>query len=338
MTITPTNEQYHGLGKSEWPLYSLFGLTMASDFAFVNRLVPGAGSPDVTFTCVPDAPYAIGWERTVPAYASPSCIDSGKSVFYLFRRTTFDVMRFTEIADFYLWPDRIVCHLLNPDYDYLVEIYLLGTVLSYWLELQGMPTLHAAAVVTEDRAVAFIGTNGASKSSLAATFMQAGYPLLTDDILPVQGYSDRFVGFSGYPQMRLWPDQAQYFLGHYRNLEQVHPAYAKRRVPVGSNNFGDFCEASQPLSCIYLLERSESAEGAIKITSVSPRDAVIELVRHSFGAHIVEAIGLQAQRFGFFIEMARCVTMRRIIYPSGMHHLPRVRYLILQDLGIEERP
>ena len=333
MAITPTTEHDHGLGKNAWPLYSLFGLTMASDFPFANRLAAGAGSRDVTFTCVPDSPYASGWERNVPAYASPSCIESGESVFYLYRRATHDVMRFTEVADFYLWPDRIVCHLLNPVYDYLVEIHLLGTVLSYWLELQGMPTLHAAAVVVDDRAVAFIGTNGASKSSLAATFMQAGYPLLTDDILPLQGCRDRFVGLPGYPQMRLWPDQAQYFLGHYKELEQVHPPYTKRRVPVGTNNFGNFCEASKPLACLYLLERRETAEGAIEITSVSPRDAVIEFVRHSFGAHIVEAIGLHVQRLGFFAEMARCVTMRRIIYPHGMRYLSRVRSSILEDLG-----
>ena len=70
----------------------------------------------------------------------------------------------------------------------------------------------------------------------------------------------------------------------------------------------------------------------IGITPVSPRDAVIELVRHSFTPRVVEAIGLQAQRLDFFAQMVQQVPMRRLVYPSGFAHLPRVRDAILEDL------
>ena len=316
-----------------WTTYRLFGLTLASDFPFANRLAPG-GIPDLTFTCVDRSPLPTNWDQATPSYGSPYRTDDGESIAYLYRLDTCDVLRFTRVADFYLWPDRIICHLLDPAYDYLVEIRLLGPVLSFWLERGGIPALHASAVVVEGHAAAFVTSNSGGKSVLAATLMQAGYPLLTDDILAAERRRGTFVGRPGYPQMRLWPDEARYFLGHYEDLERVHPALSKRRVPIGPDSFGTFCDASQPLACLYLPERRDPVVGGsdIEITPVSPRDAVIELVRHSFIPHVVEALGWQPQRLDFFAQMVQQVPMRQLVYPSGFEHLPRVREAILKDL------
>jgi len=317
-----------------WRVYRLFGFTLASDFHFANRLTPGAGVPDLTFTCVPAAPLPGGWEQAAPAYISPYRTEDGQIILYLYRQATCDVLCFTRVADFYLWPDRIVCHLLDPAYDYLVEIRLLGPVLSFWLERQGIPALHASAVAVQGQAVAFLSTNKGGKSSLAASLLQAGYPLLTDDILPVEHTDGVFRGRPGYPTVRLWPDEAQHFLGSCQGLELVHPELAKRRVPVGPDGFGAFCDVSQPLACLYLPERRDPAarETEVEITPVSLRDAVIELVRHSFTARIVEALGWQPQRLDFFARLVRQVPLRRLVYPSGFDYLPRVREAILQDL------
>ena len=46
----------------------------------------------------------------------------------------------------------------------------------------------------------------------------------------------------------------------------------------------------------------------------------------------MEVIGLQPQRLDFFAQMVQQVPMRRLAYPSGFEHLPRVRDAILQDL------
>jgi hypothetical protein len=297
-------------------------------------LAPGTGTPDLIFTCVPTAPLPGGWEQAAPAYISPYRTEDGQIILYLYRQATCDVLRFTHVADFYLWPERILCHLLDPAYDYLVEIRLLGPVLSFWLERRGIPALHASAVAVQGQAVAFLSTNKGGKSSLAASLLQAGYPLLTDDILPVVRGNGVFLGRPGYSTMRLWPDEAQHFLGSCEGLKLVHPKLTKRRVPVGPDGFGAFCDAPQPLACLYLPERRDAAEwGAkIEVTPVSLRDAVIELVRHSFTARIVEAMGWQPQRLDFFARLVRQVPLRRLVYPSGFEHLPRVRQAILQDL------
>jgi hypothetical protein len=334
MPLTKPSEQYGTTLNANWQAYRLFGLTLASDFSFANRLAHGTDAPELTFTCVAQPPLPTNGEQATPAYSSSYRTDDGESILYLYRLGICDVLCFTRVADFYLWPARIVCHLLDPAYDYLVEIRLLGPVLSFWLERQGIPALHASAVAVRGQAVAFLSTNKGGKSSLAASLLQASYPLLTDDILPVEYTDGAFLGRPGYPALRLWPDEAQHFLGHYEDLPLVHPELAKRRVPVGPDGFGAFCDVAQPLACLYLPERRDPAarETAVEITPVSLRDAVIELVRHSFTARLVEALGLQAQRLDFFARLVRHVPLRRLVYPSGFEHLPSVRNAILKDL------
>lgn len=321
-------------GRTERLLYTVFGLNLASDFRFASRVLPATGVPDVVFAYLPATPPGHALENLTPIYASPHRTDRGESTFYLYRLDTCNLLRFTDVADFYVGADRITCHLLDPAYDYLVEIRLLGSVLSFWLERHGIPALHASSVVIEGRAVAFLSLRGNGKSTIAAALMQDGYSLLADDILPVEDRDSTFVGRPGYPQMRLWPDEARHFLGQHRKLERVHPAFSKRRVPVGGDGFGSFCQSSQPLGCLYVLERRESPDGRaeVEITPISPRDAVIELTRYSFSARTVEAVGLQPHRLKLFAEMAERVPVRRIVYPSGFQHLPRTRDAILEDL------
>ena len=243
-----------------------------------------------------DPPRDVDWQAIAPAYASQSHTDDGESIAYLYRLDDCDVLRFTRVADFYLWPDRIVCHLLDPAYASLVEIYFLGPVLSFFLERRGIPMLHASAAVVDGRAAAFLSSNHGGKSALAATLMQAGHRLLTDDILPIEQVGGRFLGRPGYPCMRMWPDEAQHFLGHYEGLEIVHPQLDKRRVVVGPEGFGAFCAEARPLACIYIPERRDPAEWgeAVRIEPLRPTAALMALVRNSFTPSLAQASGFSA--------------------------------------------
>ena len=321
--------------KQGLPTFRIFGLTLASDFAFANPLAPAADchTPDVTFNCSDRAPRVVDWQALAPAYASPDLVEDGESLGYLYRLADFDVLRFTGVADFYLWPDRIVCHLLDPACAYLVEIYLLGAVLSTFLERRGIPVLHASAVVVDRQAVAFLASNRGGKSALAATLVQAGHPLLTDDILPVEPDADRWLGLPGYPAMRMWPDEAQHFLGRYKDLEIVHPQLEKRRVCVGPGGFGAFCAEARPLACIYVPERRDPDEWGetVRIEPLRPTEALMALVRHSFTPRLAEAMGLQRHRLSLLVDLLQRVPIRRLIYPSGFERLPLAREVILQD-------
>jgi hypothetical protein len=242
----------------------------------------------------------------------------------------YDVIHFADIADFYLWPKQIIGHVLDPSYYPFIEVLFLGEVLSVWLELHGVPTLHASAVVLKGGTIGFISTNKGGKSVLAATMMQQGLSMLTDDILPVESGDGVFFGRPGYPQMRMWPEEADFFLGGHANPDLVLPWYPKYRIPVGDSSFGTFCDEKRPLKVFYIPERQQT-NNAISIEPVPAPEALMELIRNSFSANIVEALGLQVPRMNFLASLVTQVSVRRLIYPSGFQNLSKVRNAIIRD-------
>jgi len=242
----------------------------------VSIAEPDAGPPDLTFEVVRSRP---------PPASAPG--ESG-SVFLV------DLVLPGGIC-FQLFSDRIVAYTSGDPLDGMVEIHFLGSALAAWLEHRGVLALHASAVVIGGRAVAFLASNKGGKTALAAACMQAGHPLLTDDLLAVEPCADgSAVGYPGYPQMRMWADNAAWFvgrepgfdahggaqviadvddvvdgLGEVRSvgragaatrvrLRTVHPTYPKFRVAVGNGGFGSFCDRPVALGSLWIPRRVDS--------------------------------------------------------------------------------
>jgi hypothetical protein len=299
--------------------HRLYGLHLASDFPFAHRLPEGRGAPDLTF-CRMLRP-AVLEGRGSRLYSSPWRDGAGESIAHLDRFPGTEILRFPGTADFHLEPGHIRGHLLDPGRLDLMELRLLGPVLSYWLERLGIPALHASAVRIGSGAVGFLARSGGGKSSLAAAFLQAGAPLLTDDVLPVEELGGTFLARPGYPQTRLEPDTARRFLGRTEGLTAVSPDDTKLHVPVDR-----FEGSALPLSALYLVERRP---GPPEILPLPRRQAVIELVRHSFSPYLVEAAGLQPRRLDLFARLVRQVPVQRLLCPTGLEHLSQVADAVL---------
>ena len=93
------------------------------------------------------------------------------------------------------------------------QVYLLGQALSFALVKRGLEPLHATAVVIDGQAVAFIGSSGFGKSSLAASFLAAGHSLLTDDQLLLREQIGETLAYPGPARIKLFPPMARRFLG-----------------------------------------------------------------------------------------------------------------------------
>lgn len=308
--------------------YSLFGLSLATDFSFTNRLEEGAAPQDLSFSC---DPHAGVLETVLPCiYRSTRSTQEGEPAVFLFRDSRQELLRFTGDTDFLIGDDRIVARATGPAP--LIETHLLGPVLSYWLERQGIVTLHGSAVALEQGAVGFLSRRGGGKSGMAAAFLQSGGGLLSDDLLAVTERPGGFLVQPGYPQMRMWPDESIHFLGGCEHLPRAHPDRSKRRVPVGFGGFGTFYGTPLPLACLYLLERQEEGDAPIRICTASPRDALIELLRQSFLPLLIEAAGFQPARLDLLSRLVLSVPVKRLQYPSGFEHLPRVAEAVRRDL------
>ncbi len=317
------------------PVYTIYGVAFTSNFPFSAPLPVTTAPPVLEITLVAAPPFTPAWEQLQPTGHSRIRTASGEPWLTCYEFDDCEVRRLAQTADFYLYADRILCHLLDPAQVVDVEIGLLGTVLSRWLERRGVAMLHASAVVTPAGAVAFLATSQSGKSTLAASFVDAGAPLLTDDILPVRVEHGVVTAAPGYPQMRMWPDAAQHFLGEYAALPLVHPKLDKRYVRLPQPGWGAFCAQPQPLVAIYLPARdtAEPPVAAIASSVLGPAEALFTLVGHCFAGPGVAGVANQQRRMELLRTVAKTVAVRRLSYPSGYAHLPQVRAAILEDVA-----
>jgi hypothetical protein len=319
--------------------YRLFGHTIASNRPLSSWLPVTSNPPDLTISFVTQPPFEWNPDHTAPVFSGRRKSEDGKSILTLFALDACKVIRFLEFADFYLWPDRLVCCLRQDVPSHVINVFLFANVLPFWLELKGFVTIHASAVNISGKAVAFLAHRQNGKSTLAASILQDGSSLLTDDVLPLRVKDGSYWAYPGYPAMRLWPNEAEHFLTEYEHLERVHPEFTKLYVPVGDDQFGPFCDHSCPMERFYILERREASDlpAGLEIKPVSHRDAVIELLRYSFITRLAEAVGLAADRFDIISGLVQQVPVRRLIYPSGYEYLPQIRLAILNDLSANNR-
>jgi len=301
------------------PVHALYGLTLASDFPFSHPLpvvVEAAEEADVTFRVATAAPGEAGdllWE-------SPERLDNRPQTRLFAPAGGWQLLCFAGVGEFWLGEREIVAVVEEGADSTLVELRLLGPVLALWLERRGVVALHAAAVVVDGVAVAFLASNHGGKSSLAAGLMQLGIPLLTDDLLAVEATPDgSFVAHPGYPQMRFWPAEAERFTST-ADASRVHPAVEKLRVPVGDGGFGRFHGEPCLLAAVLLPERGDEGSGTA-LRAVAPSLAVMELLRRSFLPRLAAATDLQPHRLDLFTRLVETVPVERCVYPGGYEQL-----------------
>ena len=316
------------------PVYTIYGVAFTSNFPFTVPLPVTSAPPVLAITLVATPPFTPAWEQLQPAGHSRIHTATGEPWLTCYEFDECEVRRLAQTADFYLYADRILCYMPDPDKLVDAEIGLLGTVLARWLERRDVAMLHAAAVVTPAGAVAFLASSQSGKSTLAASFVDAGAALLTDDILPVRVEAGVVTAAPGYPQMRMWPDAAKHFLGDYAALPLVHPKLDKRGVRLPQPGWGAFCAEPQPLVAIYLPARdtTETPAPTIASSTLGPAEALFTLVGHCFAGPGVAGVAYQQRRMELLRTVAKTVAVRRLSYPSGYAELPRVCAAILQEL------
>jgi hypothetical protein len=314
--------------------YRIYGVTLETSFAFANDLFPAEGPGDVRFTCRPRPPKGPVLPGLRHVGDDPVEID-GLPYCSLLEFDGGHLLRFTQVADFLLTDAEIVCYVHDAlDRDLVatvVELRLLGPAFALWLELHGTLALHASAVVVDGVALGFISHGKGGKTSVAATLLQRGHMLLTDDLLAVTATPTGPLGHPGFATMRMWPTEATHFVGGAEHLEIVHPAYEKRRVPVGeAHGFGRATAASWPLAALYVLERGSSPDPQVTLEPVSSRVALPHLLRHST-APFLSTAGLAPTRLMRLVGLLHDVPVRHVRHVTPVDALSDLVDTILAD-------
>lgn len=295
--------------------YRVYGVTVAADYDLSPFLPTEDGDVDLVFECTeappPDPPGKV---RLVYDRNSIRIVRYADSTRLEFADSTVHVVT----------PDRIICHLLILDHDFLVPIQLLGMVMATWLEQHGRLALHGSAVEIDGSAAIFLASGKAGKTSIAAELCRRGAPLLTEDLVSVARDDAGFAVHPGYPLMRMWPDAASHFLGDAEGLELYHPRLEKLWVPV--DRLGSFARTPAPIGSIYLPERVDTT--VVEVEDVAPLEAVKAVLAGSFLAEMIEPAADAARRLEIVSELVESVPVKRIWYPQGYSRLDQLREAI----------
>ncbi|MCB2018623.1 MAG: hypothetical protein KDF54_14105 [Hydrogenophaga sp.] len=241
-------------------------------------------------------------------------------------------LRFPGLADFMVSPDGLTveqCAAPGTD-DSTLEHLLLNQVFPLAQSLQGSLVFHASAVALDSGAAAFLGHSGWGKSTLAASFASAGSAFLTDDGLQLDERAGAYWVQPSHPSIRLWNDSREALIHDEAQLSSPVQYTSKSRVL--SDDLIAACREPMRLRRVYFLGDGE-VDG-VEIQSISPREALIGLVNHSFMLDTSTA-QVMARHFDALSRMVSLPIFFRLDYPRRYDLLAQVRMAVQQHSAQE---
>jgi hypothetical protein len=188
--------------------------------------------------------------------------------------------------------------------------YLLGPVLGLVLRLRGIPCIHASAVVIENRAIAFVGEEGAGKSTTAAAFARRGHAVLSDDIVALVEQDGAIHVRPAYPYLSLWPDSVRMLYGVEKSLPSFSDNWDKRVLSTADQSIR-FANQSFPLGAIFILGERSRNPSAPLLDSITPQDSLLSLVANSYATRLLSS-EMRAHEFKFLGRVILSVPVFRV--------------------------
>jgi hypothetical protein len=211
---------------------------------------------------------------------------------------------------------EIAVDILDNATDGEVRAYLLGSAMGALLHQRGLLPLHASAVEIGGRAIAFIGTSGAGKSTMALHMNARGHPLICDDICAVDMSGTIPVVWPGLCNLKLWRDALTSTGRAPDGLEQVLPTLDKYRLPVATTAPYE----PYPLAGIVCLEAVADAADAT-FESLAGAEAAAVLIANSFRGQLVKPMDRSRTHFEQVTAVARTTGVHRLTRPWAIDQL-----------------
>jgi hypothetical protein len=207
--------------------------------------------------------------------------------------------------------------------------YLLGPVLGLLLRLRGVTCLHASAVAVADRALAFVGSEGAGKSTTAALMARKGCAVISDDVVALVERDGSYYVHPAYPYLCLWPDSVTMVYGPDKKLPVFSPSWDKRLLSLAGNELR-FEAQSLPLGAIFVLGERGSLPETPFLEQLTLRDGLLALVANSYATNLLDK-EMRACEFEFFGRMLERVPIRRLRPREDPAHIGELCDVILRS-------
>ncbi len=242
--------------------YQAFGLCIRSDSA-LPELAPGAGAEDILIR--------RGDFRMPPVEATT--IQRG-GIEALFGGTFASAyLHWPGVASMWAEDGRTLTVSVedkNVSPRFLNQ-FILSEALGMILYQRGFFLLHASAVDIGGSAIVLAGMPGVGKSTTAATLLQRGHTVLSDDMVALDLKREQVLVLPGFDNMKVSPATAKALGYEPRLLPEVFPGSMKRLL----KQTGAIAAAPLPLKSVYILR----AGGDLRFTRLTGAGAFIPLLQ-----------------------------------------------------------
>lgn len=209
--------------------------------------------------------------------------------------------------------------------------YLLGPVMGFVLLLRGFISLHACAVVMNDRAVAIVGPAGSGKSTTAAAFAEAGYRVLAEDVVTLRDHGDEFLVQPAYPSIRLWPASVEALYGAAATLPKLTPTWDKCYLDLTQEKY-EFQAHPLPLAAIYILAERRADTGAPFVSNLAPAEALMALIANTYATYLMDK-QMRVREFELLPRLLNSMPIRRVTPHSDPARIGELCRTILEDFN-----
>jgi hypothetical protein len=305
-------------------VYELYGLRVESDFPLPAR---------TTSRSLADVSLELA---SSSRFAEAHRLEKGRE-----RRNWFSARTLKDGSTHLCWTDlfeflvdasgqRVLCCPLRGATQESLTTYLLGQVLSHSLLAFGVEPLHGSAVCIGRQAVGILGGCGRGKSTLAASLLARGCPIVTDDLMALEPRGERWRLHPGIPRIKLFPSAARRILGGSRSGRPMNPGTSKLVLPLDP---AQVARRPLPLRVLYVLAEpaTRSIGDRVEIEPLGGRAAFIELIRASFNLVAVDR-GRLANQFALATRISSAIPVRRLTYRRSYRNLGDVCDAIASDV------
>ena len=331
---------------SSW-CYRAYGLSLIA-----NRTIPGLLTLSAGRAPVERMDLQIWFERFPPwlkdildspqslRYVSPYLDDDGQPalVVWLLADGAFYRLHYTEGIDYVLSRDgaRLWVRWSNTVTEKDILSYLLGPVMGFVLRVRGIVSLHASAVAVNRRAVVFVGDVGAGKSTMAMAMGRLGYPIISDDIVPIYENAGVTYAHSGYPRMRLRQPSLPMLFDVNPELPRLPKVEGQDRLHFELTSGGyQFQSDPLPIGALYLLADRSADPHAPRVEPMSPLDGIMGIVANTYVTRFLDK-SMRAQELQQLSRLVNQVTVRKVYPHRAPSRFAMLCKVILEDMSRHE--
>lgn len=205
-----------------------------------------------------------------------------------------------------------------------LRAFLLGSCIGAILIQRDFLVLHGCTIEIDGGCIVCVGVSTAGKSTLAATFMQNGFSIISDDVCAIDSNG---MAVPGIPRIKINQDIAEQLNINTNSLQTIRAGCDnKYSLPLAKQ----FSVTRLPVLAIY--ELSQDQEDLTIKRDLNRFKSTTILNQNIYRPRYVNAMKKNAANFQRCCELTEHIGVSQIIRPVQKTTINQIRQLIIDDV------